>query len=635
MRKRNKILITSLVLTILLLMNAVSVFALQTFTDVSSGHWASNDIEKMQKKGIITGYSDATFRPNQNVSRLSSIVMIYRTLKATNKLGNVNINYLVNKYSSDLNANNIPSWTDSREAVAYALEKNIVHRDELKTFIVNGTHQNATRSNLSVFLGKALNLYLKEDFNKQIISLDFLDAEMITTAAAPYIYLLKKHDIVNGDLENRFNPNNPITRAAVAKMLSKSYDMLLNVEDNNDRPKVVFDLPEKDDDEDDELTVQKYKLDYIVESSDTIVVVDEDGKKYPFKAHYRDVDIIVDGDKSQIDDLYEDEDIKLYFDEDDELIKVVQDFDSEFVEGEVHSVIDMDSYYILTVKDKNRDDRKKNFRIYDDTDIELDDKNSDPEDLEKGDDIELTLDGDEVVKIIAETTEREYEGILQEIGFPTIKILTNRQKVYELELDEDVDVRKNGRKSTMMNLNKGDIVSLNTENDKVVDIRATSVKDDDEGIITEIVISNNPKITILNEDDEMVTYNIAQNVDIDLEDERNVEIYDLRLDYKVELDLESDTVTDIEAEKVEFSNSISGIITEIYDDYDAIKVRYRLNGEDEYISISADDAKIYDDDGDRISFSKLDEDDEVFIKGKEKKDIFDFVADQIWITKDN
>lgn len=38
------------------------------FSDVSSTHWAYSNIEKMQQVGIINGYLDGTFKPNNNIN---------------------------------------------------------------------------------------------------------------------------------------------------------------------------------------------------------------------------------------------------------------------------------------------------------------------------------------------------------------------------------------------------------------------------------------------------------------------------------------------------------------------------------------------------------------------------------------
>ncbi|GIP17710.1 hypothetical protein J40TS1_33520 [Paenibacillus montaniterrae] len=48
-----------------------------SFAD-TQGHWASAAIAALQANGIITGYSDGTFRPNQEISRAEIVVMLAR-----------------------------------------------------------------------------------------------------------------------------------------------------------------------------------------------------------------------------------------------------------------------------------------------------------------------------------------------------------------------------------------------------------------------------------------------------------------------------------------------------------------------------------------------------------------------------
>ena len=46
-----------------------------SFNDTSN-HWASSYIETVKSKGIINGYSDNTFKPDNKVTRAEAIVMI-------------------------------------------------------------------------------------------------------------------------------------------------------------------------------------------------------------------------------------------------------------------------------------------------------------------------------------------------------------------------------------------------------------------------------------------------------------------------------------------------------------------------------------------------------------------------------
>ncbi|QRG68618.1 S-layer homology domain-containing protein [Brevibacillus choshinensis] len=48
-----------------------------TFSD-TQGHWASNIIEAVQKAGLMRGYEDGTFRPNQRLTRAEAITILNR-----------------------------------------------------------------------------------------------------------------------------------------------------------------------------------------------------------------------------------------------------------------------------------------------------------------------------------------------------------------------------------------------------------------------------------------------------------------------------------------------------------------------------------------------------------------------------
>lgn len=626
MKKTNKVLVALVTLTVLLLTNTIGVLALQSFTDVGDGHWAKDYIEKMESKGVITGYPDATFKPSENVNKLATITMIYRTIRAAGKLEAVDMNSIVQRHSMILYRYDITtkySW--AKEAVAFALEENIIEEYELKSFFnLDGTLANAKRTEVSVYLGKALNNYLDEDLENNIIAFNFNDAEFISKAAAPYIDLLSRKNIVKGDDQGKFNPNQPIIRAAAAKMFSMTYDILKNV-------KIIQPEREK------ELTTEEGKIVLVVEDSDSIIVEDNDGDKNIYKIE-DDTEIEVEGRKSDIDDLDENQRIKLYLDEDGVLAKAEVNQSLSDSEAEVYSVVDMGNYYLITFRDKDDKRNKKTYETDDDTVIKLNDISADAHELEKGDSVSFVADGRILVEVLAESKTRVYEGILESgiviSEYPIIKLRTSTQKEIELEVDEDAEVRRNGRKKDLTSLVKGDIVTVTTEDDKVVKVVSTSIDEDDEGVITEIILGTENKITILNDDGDERTYTLAPDVDIEIDND-DKEVNDLKVNYRVELEIESEVVTDIEAETVETSNSMTGIITQIHDEFDAITIKVKENGKTKHYSVSADDADIMTASGRNKKFRHLDKDDEVFIYGEKENEIFDFVADKIIIIKEN
>lgn len=71
------------ILAILLVfsMSVQSTYAALSFKDVGSEYWAAKMIEKYTEKGIIKGYEDGTFRPDQSVTRGQAAVILARVLE--------------------------------------------------------------------------------------------------------------------------------------------------------------------------------------------------------------------------------------------------------------------------------------------------------------------------------------------------------------------------------------------------------------------------------------------------------------------------------------------------------------------------------------------------------------------------
>ena len=49
-----------------------------SFSDVDHDHWAYVAIEMMKQEGILNGYADGRFGPNDSVSRAQIAAIIYR-----------------------------------------------------------------------------------------------------------------------------------------------------------------------------------------------------------------------------------------------------------------------------------------------------------------------------------------------------------------------------------------------------------------------------------------------------------------------------------------------------------------------------------------------------------------------------
>ena len=193
-----------------------------TFTDINEVSWASSTIQAVSDKGLINGYEDGTFRAKNNVTYSEAMVMVYNLMSKTGNLKASATNTLP-IYQSVLNTYKIPTWSQS--TVAYGLSAQILMAADLPKFTTNGVSNPATRQDVAVMFGRALSekydIYAGTGVN-------YNDVWRISDEAMPYVDLLTRLGIVTGDDSGNFNPTANITRAEMAVMMNKTYDLLSN-----------------------------------------------------------------------------------------------------------------------------------------------------------------------------------------------------------------------------------------------------------------------------------------------------------------------------------------------------------------------------------------------------------------------
>ncbi len=119
---------------------------------------------------------------------------------------------------------------------------------------------------------------------------------------------------------------------------------------------------------------------------------------------------------------------------------------------------------------------------------------------------------------------------------------------------------------------------------------------------------------------ESISY--IQNVEIEIDNDDS-EYYDLRVDYKVEIELDGNMIVKLDAEKSESKDQLSGSVTKIYTDLEIITVRNKLGSTSEYVSVTYNnDTQFLDSSGDDISDNRIDEGDTIFIYGTYRDSFF-------------
>lgn len=112
-RKLSVILMLAFILTMVV---PVSAFA-AGFSDVPSNHWAIQQIDRMNARGIIGGYEDGTARPNNPVTQFEAITMATRMMGLQYDESQNKGTYLPFKY---------PDWTGAYGVAVIAYEAGLV-----------------------------------------------------------------------------------------------------------------------------------------------------------------------------------------------------------------------------------------------------------------------------------------------------------------------------------------------------------------------------------------------------------------------------------------------------------------------------------------------------------------------------
>ena len=98
------------------------------FSDISN-HWARSYIERVEKNGLVSGYEDGTFKPDNNVTVLESLVMMSRLYKIDDDIREE----IIEKYKTSLKSmKNILYNEWSIDYLALAIELGIVSEQAVK-----------------------------------------------------------------------------------------------------------------------------------------------------------------------------------------------------------------------------------------------------------------------------------------------------------------------------------------------------------------------------------------------------------------------------------------------------------------------------------------------------------------------
>lgn len=178
------------------------------FKDVPKSHWAYESVLDMTNKGIVSGYPDGTFKPNNSVTRGQTAIFIGRALKLDTK-GAKNPGF------SDVN-----SKTSGADYIFSLTNQGVFSKS--KKFNPNSP---LTRAQMSKVIVEAFDIKVVKGKTFKDVPKNHWAADYISTMAAT--------GITSGKTKTTFDPNSPVTRVQMVAFIDRTLDYIAEQEKKN------------------------------------------------------------------------------------------------------------------------------------------------------------------------------------------------------------------------------------------------------------------------------------------------------------------------------------------------------------------------------------------------------------------
>ncbi len=178
-----------------------------SFIDVPQTHWAYTYIEEMVKQGILTGYGDGNFGPEDTISRAQLATILCR-------VGGIDVSN--NTFNTFVDVSNNDWYAPYIEGGKYYLNGYVIGGKEYYK-----PNDNAIREDISIALVK-LNGYDTSIYDEVALKNKFNDFSSISTDARKYVYAAVTNNLISGYDDGSFKGQGSVTRAEAATMFYRA-----------------------------------------------------------------------------------------------------------------------------------------------------------------------------------------------------------------------------------------------------------------------------------------------------------------------------------------------------------------------------------------------------------------------------
>jgi len=569
--------VLSLLLVVSMLFSIATVGSAAKFSDVDSNYsWAEDAIEILSEQKVITGYEDGTFKPGKSITRQEAIALFSRALGASAQTNESIVNFAYGIYEAELE-NCADSYAVKQGA--YLVYRKVLTIEEVVDYLSAAKRDvPLKRYEAATLIAKALgaDAWLKN--NKDVdTKLTYDDVNDVPAKFVDYVFYTTTLGIMGDMGNNKFGPNENVTRAQIAVMIKRIADMM--------------------------------EFEYVggvVATVDTLknslTVKTTDGQTVKFAVSNSDA-VYIDANRVSLTDIEAGMEIAIILSKG-VLYQVdaISYTEDDSFQGAYKGQITDNSGTTVKIADITKEGSPvSNFKLASNAVIFINGEAA--EDLKavnNGDYVTVQISGGLVVRFTSQSKEETISGLkITHIDGASAAgvIMTVEDKngnETEYIVNDDVYVIKNATPSAMTDLVVGDTVILTLEYGLIKSVKATGVTKTLEGTIEEITISNATSYITISKDGSKTKYIMSRNCTVTLEGEE-ASVYDLRLGAYVKLKTESDTVISVSSEAVSSALQVTGTIKTINTSYNLLVLEIEsANGVTEKQLFLKDTAKIID-----------------------------------------
>jgi len=549
----------SVVLCLLMVFSAFAAAA-ASFPDVEK-HWANKEIQEMAGKKIIAGFEDGTFRPENSVTRVDSLLLVSRIIGASESALS---DFVDASYEANYADVNILGYKAYEKNLAYLLYKGIYTPSELRNFIGNKLGSNPLkRHEAAVILIKLIGKEAEAKANAMPV-LSYADSKAIPASAKAYVELCETTGLMKGMEDNKFNPDYEVTRAQMAVMLYRAMECMGTAHSSGTITEVNHIMNTVT------YTDKKGSSEQINILSDTTLRLDGgyinniDGIEKGFK-----INVVTQ--KSNV-----------------AFVEFLTQIPDEEVSGIFVGSTTSSNVKKISVKPVGATENKS-FTLADDCVVTINGTNSAFTSIPKDCFVKVTVKNNKAAMIVAENKTKTVSGIIKNFiyGDPSQIVITLSNNTTEsYELAKSVTIKRNNSLADASELMVGDRVSITLTYNQISSLTAQSSTRTVEGTIEEIIISANPSIKIKTSSGVLECALNKAGLEVNVNGEAS-DVYGLRLGYLATVKMESSTITKIDVSSVATPDTLNivGVVEHVDTNYYFIQLTETSTGESKQVFV--------------------------------------------------